>query len=185
MDAAGHVREALKLLGLTSEKLPTPELDLGNTPERIVRMWRELTQSVGKEPPFVSVFETEHTSMLTLTGISFVSLCSHHFAPFRGTVDIGYLPKSKLVGISKPARIVNYFAACPQTQELLTSQIADYLTEKLEPEGVMVVVRAEHTCVSCRGVCKPGAMFITSEVRGVFLEDLRIKSEFLQLIGAR
>jgi len=184
VQAIGYVREALRLLGLTSgnESLEDPELDLDVTPERIVGMWMELTSSVRGELPVITAFDSNHRELLALTHIPFVSLCSHHFAPFRGVAHVAYLPEKKVVGISKPARVVDFFAHQPQTQERLTRQITDFLMEKLEPKGVMVIIRAAHSCVTCRGAAKPGTQFVTSAARGAFLQDLSIKSEFLSLI---
>ncbi len=183
--ATMYVERALEALGLVqgSDDLEDAELDLGNTPGRVVRMWRELTAGLRKSPPRVAAFASKHKQMLCLRDLDFVSLCSHHLAPFRGKAFVAYLPAGKVMGISKPARVIDHFAAQPQTQERLTKQIADYIMEKLEPDGVMIVLQAEHTCISCRGARKPGSKFITSEVRGMFYDDPALKEEFLALLN--
>ena len=182
--ASRHIRQALQILGLveSTECLSSEELDLANTPLRIAKMWVELTKSVFERSPDIKVFESLHEQMMLLKDIDFVSLCSHHFAPFRGKAHIAYIPEGKLIGISKPARIVDYFACRPQTQELLTNQIAEYLMESLKPKGVMVVLEAMHTCISTRGAKKHGSKFITSAITGVFLKDASAKEEFLALL---
>jgi GTP cyclohydrolase I len=181
--AISHVGQAMRLLSLSPEVLSVPELDLGNTPERVVRMWIELTEGLREDPPEVTAFDCTHDQMFVLRDLCFTSLCSHHLAPFWGKVHIGYIPNGRVVGISKPARVVDYFATRPQTQELLTQQIADFLTSMLRPQGVIVVISAEHACVSCRGVRKPGSRFVTSAITGVFLTDPGVKQEFLSLLG--
>ena len=183
-DAVEYVRRALKDLRILQIVGPAdPELDLGNTPERIVKMWLEFTAGYRTKPPEVTVFESEHDQMLVLKGIAVTSLCSHHFAPFQGVAHIGYIPSGKIVGISKPARVLDYFAAQPQTQERLTAQVADFLMKKLEPLGVGVIIEATHSCISCRGAKKSGSSFITSVMRGVFLDSPEVRQEFLSLIG--
>jgi GTP cyclohydrolase I len=115
--------------------------------------------------------------MVLVTNITFNSLCEHHFLPFTGTVDVGYLPGDRIAGLSKFARVVDHFAAKPQTQELMTADLADYMYTQLEAFGVMVVARAEHMCMSCRGVRKAGSVTVTSAIRGDF-----DKSEYLDLL---
>ena len=187
-DAEMHINYALELLDLYSGNplLSNPELDLGDTARRVVKMWLELTSGVRESTPdHITAFVSPHEQMLILRDIDFVSLCSHHLVPFRGKAHIAYIPNGKVVGISKPARIVDYFAARPQTQENLTTQIADYLMKKLEPLGVMIVISAEHACISTRGAKKPGSSFVTSAVRGLFLEKPDVKAEFLDLLRLR
>ena len=183
-----NVKQALIELGLNgSDKLNAkhPELDLELTPERIVRMWIEFTQGVRTPPPEIKVFGSSHSQMLVLKDIDFVSFCSHHFLPFQGKAHIAYLPDKMILGISKPARIIDHFASYPQTQELLTDQVAFYLQERLKPRGLMVVLEAEHTCISTRGAKKTDARFITSAVKGLFLTDPGVKKEFLDLLRIR
>lgn len=181
--AIHFVTLALRNLDLTAEALPDGELDLGDTPDRIVRMWLELTRTVGTKLPKITTFETKHDEMLVLTGIPFVSLCSHHFVPFRGVAHIGYIPNESLVGISKPARILDFYANQPQVQERLTAQVADRIQERIKPLGVGVILKAEHMCITCRGAKKPGTLFTTSAMRGLFREDASVKQEFLTMIG--
>ena len=184
-DAIDLVRKALVLLGLheNQEPLDVPELDLQATPLRVVKMWIELTEGARDVPPAIAAFKSDHVQMLVSKDIDFTSLCSHHLVPFRGVAHVGYIPNGKVVGLSKPARVVDYFAARPQTQELLTKQVADYLMEKLQPRGVMVVLIAEHVCMTCRGARKPNSKFVTSSVKGLFLTDPSAKEEFLSLVN--
>jgi GTP cyclohydrolase I len=183
--ARSYVAKALCALGLSEKDLPDDELDLVHTPRRVVRMWLELTRGVRSTPPHISAFKSSHEQLLMLRDIPFVSLCSHHMIPFRGRAHIGYIPKGRVVGISKPARVVDYFASMPQTQERLTELVASHLMSSLKPMGVMVVLVAEHVCISCRGARKPGSSFVTSAVKGVFLKDPSAKSEFLDLLKLR
>jgi GTP cyclohydrolase I len=121
--------------------------------------------------------------MVVARDIEFASMCEHHFLPFVGVAHIGYLPRGRIVGISKLARVTEILARRPQVQERLTTQIADTLVEALEPMGVAVIIEAEHTCMTIRGVRKPGSRIVTSVNRGVFREDARTRAEFLTLIG--
>ena len=127
-------------------------------------------------------FEEGHREMVVLRDIPFYSTCEHHFLPFFGTVSVGYLPNGRVVGISKLARVVEAYARRPQLQERLTTQIADTINTALQPQGVAVVVRAEHLCITMRGISKPGAAMVTSAVRGDFEKFDVTRAEFLSLI---
>ena len=160
---------------------------LEETPRRIAEMYGEIFSGIQADPVEVlSVgFEEGHQEMVILKDIPFYSMCEHHFLPFYGSVDVGYLPNGRIVGISKIARAVDIIARRPQLQERLTTQIAETLANSLQPAGVGVVVRAEHLCVTMRGAKKPGATMITSAVRGCFQESEVTRGEFLSLISER
>jgi GTP cyclohydrolase I len=157
---------------------------LKESPRRIAEMYAEIFSGLGKDPleELVVGFEEGHQEMVLLKDIPFYSLCEHHFLPFYGTANVGYIPKGRVVGISKIARVVDVLAKRPQLQERLTTQIADTITSGLEPTGVAVVLRAEHLCMTMRGVKKPGTSLITSAVRGYFEDSPVTRAEFLSLI---
>ena len=141
--------------------------------------------SEGAEPR-VTFFPNEerYTSMVMEKDIPFYSLCSHHFVPFYGHAHVAYIPNESIVGLSKMARIVEFYARRPQLQERLTEQIASFMAEKLDPQGVMVVIEARHLCVEMRGVKKPGALTVTSAIRGIF-NTKPVREEFLDLLNRR
>ena len=132
---------------------------LQETPRRVAKLYGELFSGLGKDPAaeLVTAFEEDHHEMVVLKDIQFYSVCEHHFLPFYGTADIGYVPRGKVVGASKLARALDVLARRPQIQERLTTQLADILYSTLEPEGVAVVLSAEHMCMTLRGVKKPGS----------------------------
>jgi len=158
---------------------------LRDTPSRIARMYAEVFSGLAEDPQVVlqSGFEEGYDEMVVARDIEFTSICEHHFLPFFGVVHIGYLPRGRIVGISKLARVTDILARRPQVQERLTMQIVDTLVDVLQPMGAAVVVEAEHTCMTGRGVRKQGSRIITSVNRGVFREDARTRAEFLGLIG--
>ena len=129
-----------------------------------------------------AVFFEDYDEIVLLKDIPFFSLCEHHLMPFTGKAHVAYLPDGKIVGISKLARVVEHFARRPQIQERLTAQIADLISYKLEPRGVAVVLEATHTCMTMRGVKKPGSLMTTSAMRGVMRENLATRNEVLTLI---
>ena len=157
---------------------------LKDTPERVVRSWNELY--AGYSADIDSVFKTftEGTcdEMVLLKNIEFYSTCEHHILPFFGKIHIGYIPKGKVIGISKLARLTEIFARRLQIQERLVKQIADELVTHLSPEGVMVVCEAQHFCMTARGVQKQNSVMVTSAIRGVFKKDMKAREEFLALI---
>lgn len=163
---------------------PTRE-GLRDTPRRIAAMYAELFEGLNQDPVSVlSVgFEEGHDEMVILRDIPFYSMCEHHFLPFHGEAHVGYLPNGRIVGLSKIARAVEIFARRPQVQERLTTQISDCIEEVLNARGVGVVIAAEHLCMTARGVRKPGAVMVTSSMRGTFREDATTRHEFLRLIG--
>jgi GTP cyclohydrolase I len=158
---------------------------LQRTPRRVAEMYAELTAGMREEPRehVKALPGDKHDEMVIIRGIHFASLCEHHLAPFVGKCHIAYIPKAgRIVGLSKLARLVDTFARRLQLQERLTSQIADTLFEGLKPVGVMIVMEAEHTCMTIRGVKKPGAITITSAIRGGFRKDPRTRAEAMALI---
>jgi GTP cyclohydrolase IA len=158
---------------------------LRETPRRIAAMYAELFEGLHKDPiEVLSVgFEEGHDEMVILRQIPFHSMCEHHFLPFHGEAHVGYLPNGRIVGLSKIARAVEIFARRPQVQERLTTQISECIEDVLDARGVGVVIEAEHLCMTARGVRKPGAVMVTSSMRGTFREDATTRHEFLRLIG--
>lgn len=158
---------------------------LRDTPQRVARMYAEVFGGLTVNPADVvsTVFDDEnHEEMVMVKDIPFYSMCEHHLIPFHGKAHVAYLPKGRLTGLSKMARLVEAFAKRPQLQERLTTQIADTLMESLAPHGVLVVVEAEHLCMSMRGVKKPGSITVTSAVRGAFCDRDATRSEAFSLI---
>jgi len=158
---------------------------LVETPRRIAEMYAELFEGLEKDPleELKVFFEAgKHKEMIILKDIPFYSMCEHHFLPFHGVAHIGYIPNERIVGISKLARVVEILARRPQLQERLTGQIADAIMEGLQPQGVGVVVEAEHLCLTMRGIKKPGSIVVTSANRGLFRRNLATRQEFLSLV---
>lgn len=164
-----RIEEAVREILVAIGEDPTRD-GLVDTPGRVARAFEELYAGVGKDPAKVldTSFEIGHDELVLVRDIEMFSTCEHHLLPFHGTAHVGYIPNSsgRVTGLSKLARLVEVYARRPQVQERLTGQIADALMEHLEPRGVIVVVEAEHLCMSMRGVSKPGAKTITSAVRG-------------------
>jgi GTP cyclohydrolase I len=155
------------------------------TPGRVSRALRELTDGYGVEPGDViagAVFDQDYDEMVVVKDMPFYSLCEHHMLPFFGTCHVGYLPRGKVVGLSKIPRLVGTFAHRLQLQERMTNEIADALNTTLSPKGVGVVVQARHLCMEMRGVEKPGGQMITSCMLGTFRRDARTRAEFLELV---
>jgi GTP cyclohydrolase I len=157
---------------------------LHDTPRRIAEMYEELFGGLHQDPREVlsSGFQESHREMVILKNIPFYSLCEHHFLPFHGQAHVGYVPQGRIVGASKIARTVDILAHRPQMQERLTGQIADAMMDGLSPDGVAVVIEAEHLCITMRGVQKPGTTLITSAIRGGFRRRAVTRSEFLALV---
>ena len=154
---------------------------------RVARMYEEIASgsSMDAREVLQTQFEESHQELVLMRDMPFYSLCEHHLLPFFGSAHVAYIPRGKVVGISKLARTVDIFAKRPQVQERLTSQIADAIMEAVGAEGVAVVLRAEHLCMSMRGVEKRQARMMTSAMLGKFRDDQRSRSEFLHLVGAR
>ncbi|MDG2025091.1 MAG: GTP cyclohydrolase I FolE [Actinomycetota bacterium] len=164
-----------------------PQRDgLLRTPDRVAKMYAEVFAGLQEDPEhhLEVQFEAEHDEMVMVRDIAFYSMCEHHLLPFVGKAHVAYVPgeTGKITGLSKLARLVEAYARRPQVQERLTSQVADKLMDVLDPRGALVVIEAEHHCMSMRGVQKPGSLTITSAVRGIFLSDAT-RAEALQLIG--
>src|SRR6202521_4025912 len=157
---------------------------VGIDPERIGRLYAELFSGLTQDPLDVlrRGFDEEHKEMVILKDIPFYSLCEHHFLPFHGVAHVGYIPEGRVVGISKIARVVEGFAKRPQLQGRLTAQVADCIMNAVKPDGVAVVVEAEHLCMTMRGVRKPGSRMVTSAMRGGFRKQSVTRAEFLSLV---
>jgi GTP cyclohydrolase I len=155
---------------------------LARTPERMHRMWQELTCGYRVDPDRLingAVFDVGYSEMVVVKGIPFYSLCEHHMLPFFGTAAVGYLPRGRVIGLSKIPRIVEMYARRLQVQERMTQQIADFLQQRLNPYGVAVVIEAEHLCLAMRGVQKGGATMVTSSVLGAFRTTKETRDEFM------
>ena len=178
------VREVLEAIG------EDPDRDgLRGTPERVASMHAELFAGLHEDPAQVLdvTFEAGHDEMVMEKDIPFHSLCEHHLVPFVGKAHVAYVPSEdgRITGLSKLARLVEGFARRPQLQERLTTQVAETLERVLQPRGVLVVIEAEHLCMSMRGVRKPGAVAVTSAVRGLFRDDARTRAEAMAFIHGR
>jgi GTP cyclohydrolase IA len=153
-----------------------------DTPERVLKAYKEMTEGYSADiTQILSVsFDVEFDELIVVKNIPFVSLCEHHLLPFIGTATVGYIPKKRIVGLSKLARLVDAYAKRLQVQERLTKQIADAMLEHIKPLGCGVVIKGNHSCMSCRGIRKQGEM-ITSSLHGVFRTDATVRNEFLSL----
>ncbi len=179
---AEHMRGVIEILGLD-----TSDPNLFETPERVAKMYLEMFGGLaeGAEPDITFFPNDEHyKAMVIEKDIPFYSMCSHHFVPFYGHAHLAYIPNEKIVGLSKLPRILEFYAHRPQLQERLTEQVAGFLLDKLNPQGVMVVIEARHLCVEMRGVKKPGALTVTSAIRGIFY-NRSVREEFLDLLNRR
>lgn len=161
--------------------------DIATTPKRVAEMYAEILSGQFKkaEDELEVILEEEHDEIILLKDISLYSMCEHHLLPFVGKAHVAYIPDKRITGLSKIARVVDVLARRLQVQERLTTSIADAIMEKLKPKGVIVVVEAEHFCMTMRGVKKPGAMTVTSVVRGIFRSDPKTREEALSLIQGR
>ena len=159
------------------------------TPERVAEMYAELFMGIDIDPreELAVGFEVGHREMIILKDIPFYSMCEHHLLPFYGLAHIGYVPNAdgRVVGVSKLARVVETVARRPQLQERMTTQIADAIADALKPEGVAVVIQAEHLCMIMRGIKKPGSNVITSAIRGLFRRKAASRAEFFSLIQGK
>jgi len=174
------VREIIEALGEDPEREGLLE-----TPQRVAAFYAEVFDGLHRDPGEVvdAFFGEEHYQEIVMVReIPFYSMCEHHFVPFHGQAHVAYIPKGRVTGLSKLARLVEGFARRPQMQERLTAQVADALAERLQPLGVMVVVEAEHLCMSMRGVKKPGATTVTSAVRGIMESQPATRAEAMSLL---
>ncbi|MDQ1700922.1 MAG: cyclohydrolase [Frankiaceae bacterium] len=178
------VREILVAIG------EDPDRDgLQQTPARVARAYAEMFSGIGRDPHEVlsTVFDAGHDELVLVKDIELYSTCEHHLVPFHGVAHVGYIPNAtgEITGLSKLARLVDLYARRPQVQERLTMQVADAMVDVLKPRGVIVVVEAEHLCMSMRGVRKPGSRTVTSAVRGIFREREATRAEAMSLILGR
>ena len=174
------IRDILEAIGEDPERK-----DLQETPRRVAEMYEEIFSGVHQDPEkeLEVILDQKHNEIILLKGIPLYSICEHHLLPFIGKVHIAYIPRQgRVTGLSKLARVVETLARRPQVQERLTTQIAEIIMSKLKPQGCMVVIEAEHLCMSMRGVRKPGALTVTSAVRGIFKENEKTRSEALALM---
>lgn len=157
---------------------------LRQTPARVARMYRELFAGLFVDPArhLDVAFTEQYDEMVVLREIPFYSICEHHMLPFMGKAHVAYLPRGKVVGLSKLARVVEDYARRPQLQERLTCQIADLLMERLDAKGAAVIIEATHTCMTIRGAKKPGSLMVTSAMRGTFRSNLATRSEAMTLL---
>ena len=178
-----RIRKAVEEILLAVGENPDRE-GLRKTPERVARMYAELLGGTFEDPSvhLQSVFTEKYDEIVLLRDVPFYSVCEHHLLPFIGKAHVAYLPTGKVLGVSKLARIVDNFAHRLQAQERLTGQIADFLMQNLRPLGVAVVLQASHSCMTIRGIRKPGSVMVTSALRGIFKRDARSRSEVLHLM---
>jgi len=179
---AAAVREILFAIG------EDPDRDgLLDTPNRVARMYAEVCAGLHQEPSehLATMFEADHDEMVMVRDIPMYSLCEHHLIPFIGKAHVAYIPNrsGNVIGLSKVARLVDGFAKRPQVQERLTRQVADALEERLQPRGVLVVMEAEHLCMSMRGVRKAGSSTVTSSVTGIFRANVATRAEAMRFLG--
>lgn len=175
------VRQILEAIGEDPDRQ-----GLLDTPKRVANMYEEVFSGLDKNPAVhcETVFEEQHDEMVLVKDIQFSSMCEHHLVPFIGSAHIAYIPKNgRVIGLSKMARIVDDISKRPQLQERITKSVADLLMEELDPIGVMVILEAEHMCMSIRGVKKQGSKTVTSAVRGSFRENSKSRNEVLSLIS--
>jgi GTP cyclohydrolase IA len=178
---AEGVRQILKGIGEDVDRE-----GLRRTPERVADMYAEIFSGIGADPAeeIDVLFDAGHDEMIMVRGIPLMAACEHHLVPFIGQAHVAYIPndKGQITGLSKLARVVEILARRPQVQERLTTQIADAIEESLDPKGVLVVIEAEHLCMSIRGVRKPGSQTVTSAVRGIFRRNEATRAEAMGLI---
>jgi GTP cyclohydrolase I len=157
---------------------------LQRTPERVAKMYVELLRGMREQPErhLERVFNEKYDEIVLLRDIPFYSICEHHMMPFIGSANVAYLPDGKVLGVSKLARIVDSFAHRLQVQERLTDQIADFLITGLNPRGAAVVLEASHSCMTIRGIRKPGSVMVTSSLRGIFRKDPKSRAEIMTLM---
>ncbi len=174
------IRDILEAIGEDPKRK-----DLLETPSRVAEMYEEIFSGIRQDPEkeLEVVLDQKHHEIILLKGIPLYSCCEHHLLPFLGRAHIAYIPKNgRVTGLSKLARVIDILSKRPQVQERLTTQVADIIMKKLKPLGCMVVVEAEHMCMSMRGVKKPGTLTVTSAVRGIFKENEKTRAEALSLM---
>jgi GTP cyclohydrolase I len=178
------VREILTALGEDPDRN-----GLVDTPARVARMYEEITVGLREDPEehLQKVFDVDHDEMIMVRDIPVYSICEHHLLPFIGKAHVAYIPRSggRITGLSKIARLVDGYARRPQVQERLTREIADAIERSLDPAGALVIVEAEHMCMSMRGVNKPGASTVTSSVTGIFRDNASTRNEAMRFIHGK
>ena len=181
----GRIEAAVREILLAIGEDPQRE-GLSNTPERVARMYAELFAGLREDPRQHTrkAFHENYDEIVLLKDIPFYSICEHHLLPFVGHAHVGYLPRGQVIGVSKLARIVSAFARRPQMQERLTTQIAEFLMREMNARGVAVILQATHTCMTIRGVQRPGAVMVTSAMLGAFRKDARSRAEVLSLLNS-
>ncbi|MDD5044934.1 MAG: GTP cyclohydrolase I FolE [Candidatus Omnitrophica bacterium] len=174
------IRQILEAIGENPDKK-----DLLETPRRVAEMYEEIFSGIKQDPAkeLEVILDQKHHEIILLKNIPLYSVCEHHLLPFMGKAHVAYIPRAgRVTGLSKLARVIDVLSKRPQVQERLTTQIAEIIMRKLRPLGVMVVLEAEHLCMSFRGVKKPGVLTVTSAVRGIFKDNQKTRSETLALI---
>ena len=179
---AAAIREILIAIGENPDRE-----GLRETPQRVARMYQELFGGLHDDPTAHTkkFFSENYNEIVLVRDISFNSVCEHHLMPFMGKIHIGYIPDGRVIGLSKLARVIEVFSHRPQVQERLTEDIAELLYRELQAKAVAVVVEAEHTCMTVRGVKKPGSLCVTSALRGGFLKNSSSRAEIMALINKR
>jgi GTP cyclohydrolase IA len=184
----GRAEAAVRELLIAVGEDPDRE-GLRDTPGRVARAYQEIFAGLRVDPEAVlsTTFDENHDELVLVKDIPLYSVCEHHLVPWHGTAAVGYIPgeDGRITGLSKLARLVDLYGRRPQVQERLTSQVADAVQRALDPRGVIVVVQAEHLCMAMRGIKKPGALTVTSAVRGIFRDEQRSRAEALTLIMGR
>jgi GTP cyclohydrolase I len=187
VDAARAEAAVRELLIAVGEDPDRPGLQ--DTPARVARAYAETFAGLGQDPYEIlaTTFDENHDELVLVKDIAMYSTCEHHLVPFHGAAHVGYIPGAdgRVTGLSKVARLVEVYARRPQVQERLTRQIADALDDVLKPQGVIVVIEAEHLCMAMRGIRKPGTTTVTSAVRGIFRESAATRSEAMSLVLGR
>jgi len=186
-EANGRVEAAVRQILLEIGEEPDRQ-GLAGTPERVHRMYTELTAGYHVDPERLingAIFDVAYSEMVVVRDIPFYSLCEHHLLPFFGTASVAYIPRGRVVGLSKIPRIVEMYSRRLQVQERLTQQIAQFLQDRLDPQGVGVVMEATHLCAAMRGVRKPGTTMTTSSVLGLFRTRDRTRAEFFAHLARR
>jgi len=181
------IEEAVRRILIAIGEDPERE-GLRETPQRVARMYAEIFDGINRDPgDLVDAFfgEEHYQEIVMVRDIPFYSSCEHHLVPFHGKAHVAYIPQGRVTGLSKLARLIEGFARRPQMQERLTAQVADSLMDRLDPLGVMVVIEAEHLCMSMRGVRKPGAITVTSAVRGTLATNPTTRAEAIALMHGR
>jgi GTP cyclohydrolase I len=178
-----RIRHAVREILLAVGEDPERE-GLLETPDRVARMYAEVFRGLHQDPKvhLAKRFTQKYDEMVTIKDITFASFCEHHLLPFHGRAHVAYIPRGQVVGLSKIPRVIEVLSRRPQVQEQLTEQIADLLVEELDALGVAVVLEGSHSCMTIRGIQKPGSYYITSAMRGVFRDNVATRMEVLSLI---